>query len=111
MSTPRPTISSVVSDPDGDPVSIRARILNRRGETVWEGSSTEVPSGSVARVKVPRGILAVGSRYRVSVMASDGVLDAAAWSETQAFIAFWDGPSRATSSLICLYSSELTADN
>jgi len=86
LSTPRPTISSVVSDPDGDPVRMRARILNRRGNTVWEGYSTEVPSGNLARVKVPRGVLDIGSRYRVSVMANDGVLDAAAWSETQAFL-------------------------
>lgn len=83
--TPRPTISSVVSDPDGDPTSIRVRILDRVGEPVWEGHSSEVPSGSTASVRVPSGVLAVGSRYSVSVMASDGRLDASSWSETQAF--------------------------
>ena len=71
-----PTISAVVTDPDG---SAGAYFELRKGTTaispiVWTGYSDQVDSGEVASAMVPPGVLVDGAIYTVTAYGYDGAL-------------------------------------
>lgn len=66
-----PTLSAVVSDPDGGEVKGHFEVL--KGTTlVWSGSSAAVASGEAATVDVPAGTLDEGA-YTVNVWGVDDI--------------------------------------
>ena len=78
-----PTLSAVVSDPDGGPV--QGYFVVRKGTLasspiVWSGSSDPVDSGEVASVAVPAGVLVDGAIYSVAAYGDDGALRSASFA-------------------------------
>lgn len=65
-----PTLSAVVSDPDGGEVAGRFEITSGI-QTVWTGTSTTVASGEAATIVVPAGVLEDGKIYTVAARGVD----------------------------------------
>lgn len=71
-SSTTPTLSAVVSDPDGG--QVRGSFQVKSGSTVvWSGTSPMAPSGSRVSVTVPSGLLADGT-YSATVRGQDTTL-------------------------------------
>ncbi|MCX6398299.1 MAG: DNRLRE domain-containing protein [Propionibacteriales bacterium] len=67
-----PTLSSVITDPDGGQVKGYYEI--KQGSTlVWSGTSPAVPSGGTTTVAVPAGNLTEGTTYTISAWGEDDV--------------------------------------
>lgn len=65
-----PTLSAVVTDPDGGEVAGRFEITDGQ-QTVWTGTSDAVASGETATIDVPAGVLEDGKTYGVAVLGVD----------------------------------------
>ncbi|WP_436700278.1 DNRLRE domain-containing protein [Nocardioides sp. BYT-33-1] len=72
-----PTLSAVVSDPEGGPVAAVFEIVEG-ADVVWTGTSDEVASGGTASVQVPACVLAEGTAYVVTATARDEAGDLSA---------------------------------
>lgn len=81
-----PTLSATVADLDGA-ASLNASFQVMEGSTVvWQGQHGGVPTGAVASVQVPAGVLSEGKTYSFRVSAWDGSL-ASRWSTPVTFVA------------------------
>lgn len=70
VSSKTPTLSAVLSDPDGGQVSGFFEI--KQGTTlIWSGTSAAVPSGGKATIAVPAGKLLEGQTYTIKVSGKD----------------------------------------
>lgn len=70
VSSKAPTLSAVVTDPDGGTVSGYFEV--KQGATmVWSGTSTPVPSGGTATITLPASTLTEGQSYTVNAYGED----------------------------------------
>lgn len=68
-----PTLSAVVSDPNGDVILPAYQIFNQ-GTMIWSSwGAVTTPSGGTATIGVPAGVLVVDEDYDLDVYAWDGV--------------------------------------
>lgn len=73
-SSTTPTLSAVVSDPDGGPTRGYFEVRSGSG-VVWSGSSAMATSGARVSVTVPSGLLGDGSTYTVAAYSQDSSLN------------------------------------
>ncbi len=71
VSTLRPTVSAVVSDPDGGNVTALFDVLNGSTVVATKLAGSAVPSGSRSALQLPSGLLADGGKYSFRVWARD----------------------------------------
>ena len=83
VSTPTPTLSSVVSDPDGDNVRVSFQVL-QAGNVIHQAEVT-VASGAVATYQVPAGVLSEGVTYTSRNATWDGRVWNGEWSPSATF--------------------------
>ena len=77
-STLTPTLSAVISDPDGGSVNGNFRLRRKdTGAQIWTGAANYLANGAVGSVQVPAGILAEGQQYEFSATSSDNITDSA----------------------------------
>ncbi|WP_144425428.1 polymorphic toxin-type HINT domain-containing protein [Cellulosimicrobium cellulans] len=79
-----PTLTSTVSDPDGDKVRATFQVLNSAG-TVLHQAEVTAASGAAVQYKVPAGVLAENTTYTARVAAYDGRVWNSTWSTSLKF--------------------------
>lgn len=75
-----PTLSATVRDPQNDPLDVTFTLTDDSGDTVWTGTSSQVPAGTTASVAVPDDVLGAGQTYTIAIQASNGVSASATYT-------------------------------